>query len=74
MLDEAFSKSSQSAARLIVEALQAFGLYPVFVMPNKEISLLKKHTLRAICMQRTESGASLATISWEKLAELQPMS
>lgn len=74
ILDEAFSKSSQSAARLIVEALQAFGLYPVFVTPNKEISLLKKHTRRAICVQRTESGSSLATISWEKLAELQPTS
>ena len=74
VLDEAFSKSSQSAARLIVEALQAFGLYPVFVTPNKEISLLKKHTRRAICVQRTASGASLATISWEKLAALQPVS
>ncbi|MEO0454709.1 MAG: ATP-binding protein [Verrucomicrobiota bacterium] len=72
VLDEAFSKSSQSAARLIVEALQVFGLYPVFVTPNKEISLLKKYTRRAICVQKTRTGSSLACISWEKLAELQP--
>ena len=72
VLDEAFSKSSQSAARLIVDALNVFGLYPVFVTPNKEISLLKKYTRRAICVQRTAQGSTLATISWEKLAELEP--
>ncbi len=72
ILDEAFSKSSQSAARLIVNALRVFGLYPIFVTPNKEISLLKKHTRRAICVQRLSSGSCLATITWEKLAELQP--
>jgi len=72
VLDEAFSKSSQSAARLIVDALRVFGLYPVFVTPNKEIGLLKKHTRRAICVQRTAGGSALATISWEKLKELQP--
>lgn len=72
ILDEAFSKSSQSAASLIVNALRVFGLYPIFVTPNKEISLLKKHTRRAICVQRLDSGSCLATITWEKLAELQP--
>lgn len=72
VLDEAFSKSSQSAASRIVEALQVFGLHPIFVTPNKEIGLLKKHTRRAICVQRGETGSSLATISWEKLAELNP--
>lgn len=72
VLDEAFSKSSQSAARLIVEALRVFGLHPIFVTPNKEIGLLKKHTRRAICVQRGAGGSSLATISWEKLAERNP--
>lgn len=72
ILDEAFSKSSQSAASLIVNALRVFGLYPIFVTPNKEISLLKKHTRRAICVQRLGSGSCLATITWEKLTELQP--
>lgn len=72
VLDEAFSKSSQSAARLIVKALSVFGLHPIFVTPNKEISLLKKHTRRAICVQRGANGSSLATISWQKLAEKNP--
>lgn len=74
VLDEAFSKSSQSAASRIVEALKVFGLHPIFVTPNKEIGLLKKHTRRAICVQRGEGGSNLATISWEKLAELNPNS
>ena len=75
ILDEAFSKSSQSAARLIVEALNIFGLHPIFVTPNKEISLLKKYTRRAICVQRLPTqGSSLATVSWEQLAELRPPS
>ena len=76
VLDEAFSKSSQSAARLIVRALRVFGLFPVFVTPNKEISLLKKHTRRAICVQRNPdvSGSSLATITWQELAQLNPHS
>lgn len=74
VLDEAFSKSSQSAASRIVEALKVFGLHPIFVTPNKEIGLLKKHTRRAICVQRGAEGSNLATISWEKLAELKPHS
>ena len=72
VLDEAFSKTSEARARLIADALKVFGLYLVFVTPNKEISLLKKHTRRAICVQKGAKGSSLATISWEKLAELQP--
>ena len=72
ILDEALSKTSEARARLIADALTVFGLYPVFVTPNKEISLLKKHTRRAICVQNSGNGSSLATISWEKLTELQP--
>ena len=70
ILDEAFSKSSPSAATRIIEALRIFGLHPIFVTPNKEIGLLKKHTRRAICVQRPGREASLASISWQKLEKL----
>jgi len=70
VLDEAFSKSSPSAATRIIEALRIFGLHPIFVTPNKELGLLKKHTRNVICVQRPGKQASLASISWEKLDEL----
>jgi uncharacterized protein YPO0396 len=70
ILDEAFSKSSPSAATRIVEALRIFGLNPIFVTPNKEISLLRQHTRRVICVQRLGKEATLASISWERLAEI----
>lgn len=70
VLDEAFSKSSPSAAARIIEALRIFRLHPIFVTPNKEISLLKQHTRKVICVQRPGKEASLASISWEKLEEL----
>jgi uncharacterized protein YPO0396 len=70
VLDEAFSKSSPSAAARIIEALRIFGLHPIFVTPNKELGLLKKHTRRVICVQRLAKAANLASISWEKLDEL----
>ena len=70
ILDEAFSKSSPSAATRIIEALRVFGLHPIFVTPNKEIGLLKRHTRKVICVQRPRKEASLASISWEKLETL----
>jgi uncharacterized protein YPO0396 len=70
VLDEAFSKSSPSAASRIIEALRIFSLHPIFVTPNKEIGLLKKHTRKVICVQRPGKEASLASISWEKLEEI----
>lgn len=70
ILDEAFSKSSPSAASRIIEALRIFCLHPIFVTPNKEIGLLKQHTRKVICVQRPAKEASLASISWEKLEEL----
>ncbi len=69
VLDEAFSKSSPSAAGRIIEALRVFHLSPVFVTPNKEIGLLKQHTRRVICVQRPQKEATLAAISWERLEE-----
>lgn len=70
VLDEAFSKSSPSAAGRIIEALRIFRLHPIFVTPNKEVGLLKQHTRKAICVQRPGKEASIASISWEKLEEL----
>ncbi len=70
VLDEAFSKSSPSAAARIIEALRIFGLHPIFVTPNKEIGLLKKHTRKVICVQRPGKTASLASISWETLEDM----
>lgn len=70
ILDEAFSKSSPSAASRIIEALRIFSLHPIFVTPNKEIGLLKQHTRKVICVQRPNKEASLTSISWEKLEEL----
>jgi uncharacterized protein YPO0396 len=69
ILDEAFSKSSPSAASRIIEALRVFGLHPIFVTPNKEIGLLRQHTRKVICVQRPGKEASLASISWEKMEE-----
>ena len=70
VLDEAFSKSSPSAAARIIEALRIFRLHAIFVTPNKEIGLLKQHTQKVVCVQRPGKEASLASISWEKLEEL----
>ena len=70
ILDEAFSKSSPSAASRIIEALRIFSLHPIFVTPNKEIGLLKQHTRKVICVQRPHKEASLASISWERLEHL----
>jgi len=72
VLDEAFSKSSPSAAGRIIEALRIFCLHPIFVTPNKEIGLLRQHTRRVICVQRLGKEASLASIAWEKLDEFAP--
>lgn len=70
VLDEAFSKSSPSAANRIIEALRIFNLHPIFVTPNKEIGLLKKHTRKVICVQRPGTQSTLASITWEKLNQL----
>ncbi len=72
IMDEAFSKSSRTAANLIVESLRIFHLTPIFVTPNKEISLLKQHTRKVICVQRRHTESSLASISWERLQQLAP--
>ncbi len=66
VLDEAFSKSSQSAASKIIQALREFGLHPLFVTPNKEMSLLKANTASAILVHQ----AKLCSLSWSELDEI----
>jgi uncharacterized protein YPO0396 len=67
LLDEAFSKSSQSVAGRIIQALREFGLHAVFVTPNKEMRLLREHTRSAVIVNRVGAQASLTTITWEEL-------
>jgi uncharacterized protein YPO0396 len=67
VLDEAFSKSSQSAASKIIQALREFGLHPLFVTPNKEMSLLRSNTRSAILVH----NATLTSLTWRELDEIQ---
>jgi len=67
VLDEAFSKSSPTAAARIIEALRAFGLHPLFVTPNKEIALLKSHTRSAILVHNKNKRATLTCLTWEEI-------
>src|SRR5690606_13042562 len=69
VLDEAFSKSSPAAATRIIEALRIFGLHPLFVTPNKEISLLKSHTRSAIIVHNKNKRATLTSLTWEQIEE-----
>jgi uncharacterized protein YPO0396 len=68
VLDEAFSKSSQAVAGRIISALAEFGLHPLFVTPNKELLLLRRHTRSAILIHRKGQHATLTSLSWEELA------
>ncbi|MFU8838457.1 MAG: ATP-binding protein [Thiohalomonadaceae bacterium] len=68
VLDEAFSKSSQAVAGRIISALDEFGLHPLFVTPNKELRLLRRHTRSAIVVHRRGNQATLTSLSWEALA------
>lgn len=67
VLDEAFSKSSQAAATRIIKALRAFGLHPLFVTPNKEMSLLRSHTSSAILVHKR----NLTSMTWRELDQEQ---
>ncbi|MCP5033126.1 MAG: hypothetical protein GY939_15105 [Actinomycetia bacterium] len=72
VLDEAFSKSSQTVAARIIEALAVFGLHPLFVTPNKELSLLRANTHSAILVNRRGLEAKLTALSWEELDKKRP--
>lgn len=67
VLDEAFSKSSRTAAARIIEALRIFGLHPIFVTPNKEVMLLKHHTGSAVVVHHKGGSSSLSSLTWEEL-------
>jgi uncharacterized protein YPO0396 len=67
VLDEAFSKSSQTVAARIIQALREFGLHALFVTPNKELRLLRNHTRSAVLVHRQGRQATLASLSWEEL-------
>ena len=67
VLDEAFSKSSQTVAARIIQALREFGLHALFVTPNKELRLLRNHTRSAVVVHRVGRQATLASLSWEEL-------
>ena len=67
VLDEAFSKSSQSTAGRIISALREFGLHPLFVTPNKEMRLLRSHTRSAVLIHRKKTRATMTSLSWEEL-------
>lgn len=67
VLDEAFSKSSQTVAARIIDALRQFGLHALFVTPNKEMHLLRQHTRSAVVVHRQGPQARLLNMRWEEL-------
>jgi len=67
VLDEAFSRSSHAVAGRIIAALKEFGLHTLFITPNKEMRLLRKHTRSAIIVHRKGLQSSLTPLSWEEL-------
>ena len=67
VLDEAFSKSSQTVAARIIQALHEFGLHALFVTPNKELRLLRNHTRSAVLVHRRGAQATLASLRWQEL-------
>lgn len=70
VLDEAFSRSSHAVAGRIIAALKEFGLHALFITPNKEMHLLRKHTRSAIVVHRKAMQSTLTPLSWRALDEL----
>lgn len=71
VLDEAFSRSSHAVAGRIIAALKEFGLHALFITPNKEMKLLRKHTRSAVVVHRRGDRSSLTPISWQELDEVR---
>ncbi|MFN3712681.1 MAG: ATP-binding protein [Alcanivoracaceae bacterium] len=69
VLDEAFSRSSHAVAGRIIAALEAFHLHALFITPNKEMRLLRKHTRSAVVVHRRGNQSSLTPVSWQALDE-----
>ena len=70
VLDEAFSRSSHAVAGRIIAALREFGLHALFITPNKEMKLLRKHTRSAVVVHRRGIESSLTPLSWQELDDL----
>ena len=68
-MDEAFSRSSQAVAGRIIAALREFGLHPLFITPNKEITLLRKHTRSAVLVHNKNTRSSMTSLSWEVIEQ-----
>jgi len=71
VLDEAFSRSSHTVAGRIIAALREFGLHALFITPNKEMRLLKKHTRSAVVVHRRGNQSSLTPLSWQALDSIR---
>lgn len=69
ILDEAFSRSSHAVAGRIIAALKEFGLHTVFITPNKEMRLLRKHTRSAVVVHRRGQDSNIASLSWQELEQ-----
>ncbi|WP_337924602.1 ATP-binding protein [Spongiibacter nanhainus] len=67
VLDEAFSRSSNAVAGRIIAALKEFHLHALFITPNKEMRLLRKHTRSAVIVHRRGNESNLTPISWQAL-------
>lgn len=70
VLDEAFSRSSNAVAGRIIAALKEFGLHALFITPNKEMRLLRRHTRSAIVVHRRGAESNLTPLSWKELDHL----
>lgn len=71
VLDEAFARSSNAVAGRIIAALNEFHLHALFITPNKEMRLLRKHTRSAVVVHRRGNASSLTPISWQALDEVR---
>jgi len=67
VLDEAFSRSSHAVAGRIIAALKEFHLHALFITPNKEMRLLRKHTRSAVVVHRRGNESNLTPVSWQAL-------
>ncbi|MGB2336709.1 MAG: SbcC/MukB-like Walker B domain-containing protein, partial [Alcanivorax sp.] len=67
VLDEAFSRSSHAVAGRIIAALKEFHLHALFITPNKEMRLLRKHTRSAVVVHRRGNESNLTPVSWKAL-------
>ncbi|OOZ40284.1 hypothetical protein BOW53_08225 [Solemya pervernicosa gill symbiont] len=56
-----------TVAEGIVAALRQFGLSPLFITPNKEMSLLRKNSNSAVVIFNKNKQSRAATLTWEQI-------